>query len=114
MILASQSVSGDTMTLRPSVALHDVHSRAASAAGCSGYYSDVTPPPTINVYYNGPHGDGKVHTYDFMSYVKNVLPNEMGCKLGPQITPGWGDVGSKLWVVLGKSLCAQHRQRAML
>lgn len=63
VIFASQSVSGDTMTPSSSVALHEARSRAPSAVGCSGYYSDVTPPPTINVYYNGTHGDGLVHTY---------------------------------------------------
>ncbi len=76
LLVASQVTSGDVGSLRPSVAMRETRTLARSAAGCSGYYSDVTPPPTINVYYNGFYGDGLVHTYDFMSYVKNVLPNE--------------------------------------
>src|SRR2546421_8084265 len=76
LLVASQVTSGDVGSLRPSVAMRETRTVARSAAGCSGYYSDVTPPPTINVYYNGFYGDGLVHTYDFMSYVKNVLPNE--------------------------------------
>jgi len=50
----------------------------AVTASCSGYYSDVTPPPTIRILYNN-----QVWTRDFKTYVKEVLPREwvVGWKL---------------------------------
>jgi hypothetical protein len=47
--------------------------RARASAGCSGFYSNTTPPSTIRVYMTG---EGDVQTYNFQFYVEHVLPHE--------------------------------------
>jgi Stage II sporulation protein len=45
----------------------------ASAASCSAWSSQTSPPPTIRVFR---HVSGAVDTVDFATYVKNVLSRE--------------------------------------
>jgi hypothetical protein len=52
---------------------------AQPLTSCSGYYSDVTPPPTIRIY---DVLSGTIVVRDFKTYVKEVLPNEW--------IPSWG------------------------
>jgi hypothetical protein len=46
---------------------------AAATGGCTGWFSNVLPPPTIRVYNVS---TDSLQTYDFEYYVENVLPNE--------------------------------------
>ncbi len=46
---------------------------AHPASGCTGFYSNTTPPSTIRVYMVE---DGDVQTYNFLFYVQHVLPHE--------------------------------------
>jgi Stage II sporulation protein len=43
------------------------------AGGCTGFFSNTTPPATIQVYNVN---TGTIQTYAFEYYVENVLPNE--------------------------------------
>ncbi len=45
----------------------------SAAASCSGWTSELTPPPTIRVFR---HASGAVDVVDFPAYTKNVLSRE--------------------------------------
>jgi hypothetical protein len=70
--------AGEAMVSRIPPGSDAVRPGPRPAASCSGYYSNVMPPPTIRVYHNNPetNGDGNIHTVDFKTYSKHVLPRE--------------------------------------
>jgi hypothetical protein len=51
---------------------------ARAAEACTGWTSDLTPPPTIRVLRTTGPVPGAVETVDFRSYVEDVLSHEFG------------------------------------